>query len=390
MKKILILILTVISLNVNAQNGFSVIAGTNVYASLPPTYSEGQNFATIIYFPDYVELGGDKNLIIKYGPNSYAKDGWDGVVTTANGQKVSFLLISVQIPTGFPRPQNIQPVIAGIIQSFKVDTSRLYVVGNKRGAWSANNYALYIPTANNFSYQKTFKAVINIQGQPSDDNFGVGVKYPDGFKSYVLNGGKYLGLEQVYAQKDMKGITTAMNSSVPNSATYFTTDFGDKKDGNFDYFFGGNGRTPQKLPNNMTIYEWLANLKPDAVTSKPPVIQAFPGGIFGREGVYFELGIGVVSGDLPVSFSSTNLPSGLTITNEGVIKGIPATAGTFTATIKGTNQSGSTTVSYVFNFETKTKKIRMVNTYEDYNCPTCSYRIIYYDDNSFKVEKLEK
>lgn len=47
------------------------------------------------------------------------------------------------------------------------------------------------------------------------------------------------------------------------------------------------------------------------------------------------------SAGLPVTFSATGLPPGLTISSSGAITGTPTTRGTFSATVTGTDSGGA-------------------------------------------------
>ena len=54
-----------------------------------------------------------------------------------------------------------------------------------------------------------------------------------------------------------------------------------------------------------------------------------------------EVSIQILATNSPTAFTATNLPSGLTINNSGLIKGIPTNSGMFVSTITATNSTGS-------------------------------------------------
>ena len=54
-----------------------------------------------------------------------------------------------------------------------------------------------------------------------------------------------------------------------------------------------------------------------------------------------EVSIQILATNSPTAFTATNLPSGLTINNSGLIKGIPTSSGMFVSTITATNSTGS-------------------------------------------------
>lgn len=250
-----------------SQGTFSVISGMNVCVSTPPNYTTVKKYPTLIFVPGAGEIGMDKNLLVKYGPNAYVKQGFNN---TAGGQQ--FILISIQPVGAYPRPTEFKPVIANLIANYAIDTSKLYGTGLSRGAWNINNYGLYMPTLTDFSYVKTFKAIVNYAGQRPDDNFGVNQKYPIGFQTYAAQGGKYLGIEQKYDGRDIQTIVNNINIGKAGSGVYVQTSFGSGGHEGWDFIYGGNGRIPSKIIDGKDIYEWLAGLN----TTTPPIIVTPP------------------------------------------------------------------------------------------------------------------
>ena len=72
---------------VNAQNVFTVVNGMNVCIKVPSNYSSLKKYPTIVFFPGAGEIGTNKDLLVKYGPNAFAKT-WNNTTVTPNAGTV--------------------------------------------------------------------------------------------------------------------------------------------------------------------------------------------------------------------------------------------------------------------------------------------------------------
>lgn len=253
--------------------------GWNAVVHLPASYATGtKTYPTIVFFPGAGEIGTDVNKLRANGPNAYIDKGWDGTVTV-DGKKVEFIVVSIQPVDAYPRPAAIRPKLNALFSQYRVNKDFVLGTGLSRGAWNVNNYALFLPTATDFSYQKTFKVVVSAMGQKSDDNFGVGLPWPNGFKSYATQGGKELNIEQ---KNDTRGgdlIVKAMNEAVAGSGTYILTNFGNGGHNSWERVYGNKTTEPNQFlieGKNQTMYEWFGRIAISTATvpNQPPVVSA--------------------------------------------------------------------------------------------------------------------
>jgi hypothetical protein len=256
-----------------------ILSGWNAVISLPLSYSSGtKTYPTIIFFPGDGEIGTDVTKVKLNGPNAFIEKGWDGSISIS-GKTVEFIVVSIQPTIAYPRPIQVKPTIDALLSAYRVDTTNIFGTGLSRGGWVINSYLLYQPTLGDLSYQKIFKAIINIEGQRPDDNFGVGPLYPLGFTGYAKNGGKIIGFEQKNDGRDIQTIINAMNSGVTGSGIYTQTNFGNGGHGSWEQFYGNKKTTPLPFSLNgilQTIYQWMARVVINSTPIVPPPVNHPP------------------------------------------------------------------------------------------------------------------
>jgi predicted esterase len=141
MKRLLTILLTVVSLSLTAQTyneyqNKQIASGSNGFAEyLPAGYStSNQTYPLIVFIHGLGEQGnGNTQLfnVSKFGPLSYAKfAGWTP----------GFIMIAPQFSI-WPEGVHVEQVINYAIQNYKVDKSRIYLTGLSMGGGATWSYA---------------------------------------------------------------------------------------------------------------------------------------------------------------------------------------------------------------------------------------------------------
>jgi hypothetical protein len=257
------------------------IDGWNAYVHLPASYNTGSaTYPTIIFFPGTGEVGTTAALVINNGPGAYIKQGWNGNVSV-DGTIVEFIVISLQPPAAYPVESAIDKKIQAIKSTYRVDPKRLYLTGLSHGGWCATTYVTGDPIGGPYNYASQIAAVVEVEGVVPDDN----KPYPDLFDNFAKSGGKLLGFEQVLDNRGMPTRVNRMNTTVPGSAIYVPTSFGNKGHCCWEQFYGGGGVLPGNFSLggiNQNLYQWMArqSLKtvspPTGSNSKPSVYTIAP------------------------------------------------------------------------------------------------------------------
>lgn len=233
------------------------IDGWNAYVHLPAGYAtSGKTYPTIIFFPGLGEVGTNAASVIANGPGAYIKQGWNGNVIV-DGKTVEFIVISLQPPAAYPNEVAINKKIQVIKSTIRVDPSRLYLTGLSHGGWCSSTFVTGDLKDGPYTYASQIAAVVEVQGVTPDDN----KPYPDLFDNFVKSGGKFLGFEQ---RLDNRGVPTRvnrMNATVPGSAIYVQTNYGNAGHGYWEQFYGGKGVQPVNFSLGgvtQNLYQWMA------------------------------------------------------------------------------------------------------------------------------------
>jgi alpha-tubulin suppressor-like RCC1 family protein len=103
-----------------------------------------------------------------------------------------------------------------------------------------------------------------------------------------------------------------------------------------------------------------------AASGTAPVLS-LTGDLAGQVGASVSYAV-IASGTAPISFSATNLPAGVDITSSnGLISGVPITAGSGTATITAVNAFGTNSASLAWTIAPATGSISLSNLEQIYN-----------------------
>lgn len=239
----------------------TTINGWNAYVYLPDDYnSTSINYPTILFFPGTGEIGTNPASLLVYGPNAYiANGGWNGTATV-NGITTKFIVISLQPPTAYPRPWIVDTRIQTLFSTYRIDQSKLNLVGISMGGWTANQLATYKPTSGDYSYMDRINSIVNIQGVKPDDTYDATSAYPTKFAEYANHGGNELGFEQTQDGRDIATIINTMNAAVNGSAIYISTSYGGGEHGYFNNYMGNSSApfTYSLAGNTENIYQWIA------------------------------------------------------------------------------------------------------------------------------------
>jgi hypothetical protein len=186
---------------------------------------------------------------------------------------VEFIVISIQPPAAFPTEATYNTRIQTIKNTYRVDPQRLYLTGLSHGGWMSSTFVTGDPYGGPYNYASQIAAVVTVEGMIPDDNS----PYPNLFDNFALSGGRYLGFEQINDGRDTRRVVDRMNASVPNSAVYVQTSFGNGGHCCWNQFYGGQGVTPGVFNLggiNQNLYQWLARQTLASATNIPPVANA--------------------------------------------------------------------------------------------------------------------
>ncbi|MEO5943129.1 MAG: T9SS type A sorting domain-containing protein [Ferruginibacter sp.] len=334
-----------------AQQTLLQIGGWNAYVHLPDDYSTtSKKYPTIIFFPGIGEIGTNASLVISNGPGAYITQGWDGNVNI-DGNTVKFIVISLQPPSAFPLEFTMNQKIQLIKSMYRVDSDRLYLTGLSHGGWCSSTFVTGDPYGGPYTYASQIAAVVTVEGMVPDDNS----PYPNLFDNFAHVGGKYLGFEQMFDGRDTRTVVDRMNSTVPGSGIYISTNFGGGGHCCWASFYGGQGTQPGIWSLGgitQNLYQWLARQSLSNTTNIPPVVNAGPDQTVTLPTSTTALNGSATDADGTVSFykwSQVAGPNTATINNNanpftnvsGLIQGI------YTFVLKATDNLGGSAVDSV-------------------------------------------
>ncbi|MCC6198883.1 SH3 domain-containing protein [Candidatus Nomurabacteria bacterium] len=268
-------------------SGVKGLPNWNAYVHLPSDYSQHPDvyYPTILFFPGTGEVGTDPSKAIRFGPNAYIADGWNGEVTV-DGQTTKFIVISLQPPSAFyGNMSDVKSRIADLVNKYRIDPNRVHFTGLSNGGWMSNMFATYKPSATDYSFIDFPASVVNIAGIVPADVFGATPPYPQRFTAYAQHGGKELGFEQTQDFRDIQTIIRTMNAAVQGSASYFSSTFDGGGHTAWWRFYGGknyplaSSYQPETFfidGIQQTIYQWMAQQTRGAAPSIniPPIANA--------------------------------------------------------------------------------------------------------------------
>ena len=243
--------------SLQSQQTLTQINGWNAYVHLPANYNNTTlSYPTIIFFPGLGEVGTIASRVIAHGPGAYIAQGWNGNVVT-DGNTTEFIVISLQPPAAYPGESFINQRIQTIKSLYRVNPNKLYLTGLSHGGWCSTTFVTGDPYSGPFTYASQIAAVVEVQGVRPDDN----QPYSSLFDNFARTGGKLLGFEQIYDNRDIPTRVIRMNATVPNSGIYVQTNFGGGGHCCWNQFYGGQGVQPGIFSLggvNQNLYQWLA------------------------------------------------------------------------------------------------------------------------------------
>ncbi len=254
-----------------ATNTQISVNGWNGAIHLPSGYDPtgATKYPTIIFFPGAGEQGTNYGNLIKYGPNAYITGGWNGQVTVG-GQVTKFIVVSLQPSCSncYPSPNDTMSRIQALLSTYPaIDQSKIYLTGLSRGGWMSNTFAIYKPSANDYSYIDLPVAVVNVEGETPVDSYTYGFAAYDAFYEAATHAGglRELTFEQKNDGRNHRDIVdhmTEVTQGKPGSAVYIATNFGGGAHCCWNSFYGSNtGTAPTAFVVDgcsQNIYEWFA------------------------------------------------------------------------------------------------------------------------------------
>jgi len=378
MKKLTILLLLISSVAFG-QGTLIKVNNWNAYVALPPSYAANPTkaYPTIIFFPGLGEVGTNAALLYKQGVSAYVKQGWNCTIGTTE-----FIVISLQPPAAYPAEVLVQERINTLKSLYRVDTKRLYLTGLSMGGWVSTTFVTGDAYGGPYTYASQVAAVVDVQGVVPDDN----QPYPNLWDNYAKAGGKLLSFEQRLDNRGAPTRVNRMNAAVPGSAIYMLTNFGSGGHCCWDNFYGGNGTQPSKFLINgvsQNMYEWLSGTAPVVI---PPPVVTVPSSFSVVVNTPFSYQ--VVASNNPTSYTAIQLPTGLTISNTGLISGTPTVIQTVAPQVSATNAGGTGTALFGFTIIAPPKVVARELIINDYINGGCSVKITFYTDGSFTEIKL--
>ena|GEM_PF-6214380 len=247
---------------INYDTAFTLSGTTwNAIVHLPANYYSNttDSFPGIVYFVDGPETGTDSSLVGKHGPNRYIRGGWDGSVVLS-GVTHYPIIISLQTPSAYARPIYVKPILDDILGRFRIKRNSLHITGLTVGGWVATQFVAYQQSPGDYTYGRMIRSVVDVEAVIPDDSLSSGGTYPQKFASYATVGGKMLGLEQCWNNRNMTAMVNTMNSTVSGSAFYVQTCFGDGTNGYSQYFYGDDTTSPSNFTIggiSQNIYQWM-------------------------------------------------------------------------------------------------------------------------------------
>ncbi|OJW09939.1 MAG: hypothetical protein BGO53_08935 [Sphingobacteriales bacterium 39-19] len=255
MKTILPILCALLFYSSNAQQ----VNGWNYLIQPPVDYNMTvKKYPILFFFPGLGEVGNNITKLLVHGPHAYIQSGGNPLP--------GFFIVSLQPPTAYPSPVEINSRIDSFIKWYRIDTTRINLTGLSHGGWMANIYATYKPAPDDYSYLKRAHTVINIEGVIPTDQYGSTAPYPQRFTDWAAMGGQELAIEQINDWRGMQQIKDAMGMA----CDYYVTNFGGGGHCCFNQFYGGQGVQPQSF-GGKTIYQWLEEKNNSDVLSITPL-----------------------------------------------------------------------------------------------------------------------
>ena len=256
---LLFLLILFLSFKGKAQQTLTQIDGWNAYVHLPAGYAtSGKNYPTIIFMPGIGEIGTNANLVIAQGPGAYLTQGWNGNISV-DGNTIEFIVISLQPPAAYPNEYLINIRLQSIKRNYRVDNNKVFLTGLSHGGWCSSTFVTGDAYGGPYTYASQIAAIATVEGVTPDDNS----PYPNLFDNFASSGGKLVCLEQRLDGRGGQSVVNRMNNSVPGSAQFVETNFGNAGHCCWSEFYGGGGKQPGVfgiLGRNQTIYEFFARV----------------------------------------------------------------------------------------------------------------------------------
>lgn len=359
-------------------NKDTTILGWLASYSLPSDYAtSGKAYPLWVFFPGIGEVGSYAGLK-KWGPLQYISRGWNGKVNVAGQTDVIYLALS-QSPS-YDIHALSKDRVNEFIRLFRVNKSNVVLSGISAGGHCAqmqmtedpfDSVAPYGP----FKYADGISAVVVAQGVTPDDN----KDYLNQVKNYVRNNlyGRYLGIWGTGdASRKIPEMVKSMNASINGSAIELMTV--DKHDSiAWKRYFGGLVAPNKYLLDGVmqNVYEWGIRQGDTLILPSVPPVSILSTSF--TDTIKQAVKIKIIT-TATASFTASNLPSGLSITTDGVITGTVQNSGTYTVNVTATNPGGAVVKPIALTFVPKEIE-RYTST-----VGSASAVLILFNDNTYK------
>jgi predicted peptidase len=125
--------------------------GSNVkgWLYLPADYNNtSKKYPVLFFYHGQGEAGTDPYLLLKQGIPQLIGNGMrpDGILNPSDGQKYSFIVLSVQHWSWSPNPEWLPTQLDWLKQNYRIDTTRIYVTGLSAGGLESFSAVTYNKT----------------------------------------------------------------------------------------------------------------------------------------------------------------------------------------------------------------------------------------------------
>ena len=248
------LVLTSFSIQkLHAQQFLTTIDGWNAYVHLPDEYNDSvsKRYPVIIFFPGIGEFGTNPSKLLVNGPSKFISDGHN-MQFIVNGKLEKPIVISLQPRDPWPpMAVLVNRRIDSIVKRWRCDERRINGTGLSAGA---STWGTYVSAGQPVMTNRLASMVVMSGGVPET---GIST-----IKDYVINGGKWWGLEGSTDPLQMDMLRDTINFYKAASARYYRYTGG--------HCCWNTWYDPNWNENGESIYTWmLKQVRPAGANSNP-------------------------------------------------------------------------------------------------------------------------
>lgn len=266
-------------------------------------------------------------------------------------------------------PANLAGVIKDMYLRFKIDTTKIYITGLSAGGRGSYGSQFNISSA----FAKKIAAIVPLSGATQDivkTNFSW-----TSAPTWAIVGNNDIS----YRDQNIY-MVDEMNKAKPGIAKIdIRSGVGH---GGWTEIYNGTWKNAA----GQTIWDFLKGKSTVPVPVVPAPVITIPAAFTVEVNKPFTYQ--VVATNSPTSYTAIQLPTGLSISNTGLISGTPTVVQTNAPQVSATNAGGTGTALFAFTITAPPKVIARELIINDYINAGCSIKITFYTDGSFTEIKL--